>query len=49
MSIGPHWEELLQSVSGFILANTTDTDPGVLGVSKDQKNCEKSKIIQNFD
>ena len=24
-------------------ANTTDTDPGVSGVSKDQKNCEKSK------
>ena len=24
-------------------ANTADTDPGVSGVSKDQKNCEESK------
>ena len=24
-------------------ANTADTDPGVSGVSKDQKNCEKSE------
>ena len=38
-----HWEELLQSVSDPFSANTMDTDPGVSGVSKDQKNCEKSK------
>ena len=30
-----HWEGLLQSVSDFIFSNTTDTDPGVSGVSRD--------------
>ena len=39
----PHWEESLQSVSDFILANTADAHPGVSGVSKDQKFCEKFK------
>ena len=31
-----HWEELLQSVSDLLSANTADTDPGVSGVSRDQ-------------
>ena len=38
-----HWEELLQSVSNFISANTTDAHPGVSGVSRDQKFCEEFK------
>ena len=37
-----HWEELLQSVSDFIFS-TADAQPGVSGVSKDQKFCEKFK------
>ena len=32
------------SFSYWLSANTTDTDPGVSGVSKGQKNCEESKI-----
>ena len=38
-----HWEELLQSVSDLFSANTADTDPGVSGVSRDQKFYEKFK------
>ena len=38
-----HWEELLQSVSDLLSANTADTDPGVSGVSRDQKFYEKFK------
>ena len=39
----PHWEELLQSVSDLLSANTADTDPGVSGVSQGQKFYEKFK------
>ena len=38
-----HWEELLQSVSDVISANTADAHPGVSGMSKDQKFCKKFK------
>ena len=31
------------SFSCLLSANTTNKDPGVSGVSKDQKNCEESK------
>ena len=31
------------SFSYLLSANTTNKDPGVSGVSKDQKNCEESK------
>ena len=39
----PDWEELLQSVSDFLSANTADAHPGVSGMSKAQKLYDRFK------